>query len=110
MNKGQLLPTDFLSQEAEVRTRSANGSFGTVAEAALSIRLGHLRRDQAQTGAERAELAAIRHAIWPASYVMPEGARLIVDGNTWQTVRGTFNAPKDHTGAVVYRSCDVVRV
>lgn len=83
-------------------------AYTTVVNAALACRLVHIDRASATAG-ERAELMSLRELMWDPSYVMPEGAQVAIDGVRWQTVRGTFGAPR-RRGVVAYRICQVERV
>ena len=82
--------------------------YSTVVRGDLACRLVHLDRAAATAG-ERAELMALRDLMWDPSYAMPEGAQVAIDGVRWQTVRGTFGAPR-RRGVVAYRICQVERV
>lgn len=82
--------------------------YSTVVKNALACRLVHLDRAAATAG-ERAELMSLRDLMWDPSYVMPEGAQVAIDGVRWQTVRGTFGAPR-RRGTAAYRICQVERI
>lgn len=82
--------------------------YSTEVRANLACRLVHVDRSGATAG-DRAELMALRELMWDAAYVMPEGAQVAIDGVRWQTVRGTFGAPR-RRGLVAYRICQVERV
>jgi hypothetical protein len=85
-----------------------NDDFSTVVRGGLACRLVHVDRSGATAG-ERAELMTLRDLMWDPEYVMPEGAQVEIDGVRWQTVRGTFGAPR-RRGEVAYRICQVERV
>lgn len=82
--------------------------YSTVVRSGLDCRLVHVDRASASAG-DRAELMAIRELMWDPGYVMPEGAQVAIDAVRWQTVRGTFGAPR-RRGVVAYRICQVERV
>lgn len=82
--------------------------YSTVVQASLACRLVHLDRASATAG-DRAELMSIRDLMWDPAYVMPEGAQVAIGGVRWQTVRGTFGAPR-RRGVVAYRICQVERI
>ena len=88
----------------------ATGAYTTVERSGLRCRLAHVNQQPAATGADRAELAAIRNLLWEPGYEMPETAQVDVAGVRWNVVPGTFGAYRGPTGAVVYRRCDLVRV
>ena len=83
--------------------------FTTVARADLRCRRAHVNAQPATSGAERADLAAIRDLIWEPDYLMPEHCRIVMDGVAWNPVSGTFRALRGPSGAVTYRQCDIVR-
>lgn len=82
--------------------------YSTVVQSNLACRLVHIDRASATAG-DRAELMSIRELMWDPAYVMPEGAQVAIGGVRWQTVRGTFGAPR-RRGVVAYRICQVERV
>lgn len=98
----------FLNKTADVYADVDD--FVAPVRAGLPCRLGNVDANGAASGNERARLLALRRLMWPASYVMPEGAQVAVDGDRWNTVRGTFAAPDGVRTANVYRSCDIARV
>lgn len=83
-------------------------AYSTQVKANLACRLVHVDRSSATAG-DRAELMALRDLMWDPGYVMPEGAQVAIDGIRWQTVRGTFGAPR-RRGVVAYRICQVERI
>lgn len=83
--------------------------YSTVVQSNLACRLVHLTTATATAAGDRAELMSIRDLLWDPAYVMPEGAQVDIGGVRWQTVRGTFGAPR-RRGVVAYRRCQVERV
>ncbi len=87
----------------------ATGLHTTVLFSDVRVRMGHVNVRPAGTGNDRAELAALRRVLVEPSVVIPETARLAVDGVAWAPVAGTFGAYRSPGGAVVYRAFDAVR-
>lgn len=105
------LPAGLLNQTAIVYTRAADGSYSTVANAALACLIIKVAIAQATTGLGRSELAARRRLMWDPAYFMPAEARLSVDGALWQVQRGTHGEFRDRiTGALIYRAAEIERV
>lgn len=104
------LPTAILDKTADVYTEGATGAYTVLAQAGLPCRLGMVGTSGATSAPERAELVAMRRLLWCPDYAMPERCQVEVDGQRWNPVPGTFAAPTwPGRGAVVYRSCDLVR-
>lgn len=85
------------------------GRFITVAKTGLRCRRTHVDRRGGATGAQRAELGALRNFLWEADYVMPAKAQLEMDGLRWNIISNTIGAPKGPDGTVHHRHCDIVR-
>jgi hypothetical protein len=104
------LPTILLDKTCDIYTEAAGGDWATVAQADLPCRLGIVSAKGAGSAPERAELTAIRRLVWGPDYDMPERCQVEVDGIRYNPVPGSFTAPTwPGSGAVVYRSCDLVR-
>lgn len=98
-----------LIDTATIYTEDANGVFTVVATEGLRCRRAHVNAQPASSGAERADLAAIRDFIWSPDYLMPEHCQIEMDGIRWNVVGGTFKALRGPSGNIVYRQCDVTR-
>jgi len=86
------------------------GRFTVVATSGLRCRLAHVSGEAGASRLERAELAALRNLIWEPGYVMPEEARVLIDGVTYALTPGTYKALRGPSGAITrYRQCDAVR-
>ena len=99
-----------LIDKATIYTRAAlRGRFTVVARSGLRCRLAHVNQRPAATGAERAELAAMRNLIFEPGFHMPEQCQIDINGVKWNPRAGTFGAFSGPTGAILYRKVDVVR-
>lgn len=96
-----------LTERATVLIRAAGGAYTTEVRTGLRCRLVKLNASRAATADDRAELTAQRELWWEAGYVIPDGARVQIDGITWQTVRNTYRHFAD---LMPHRRCQVVRV
>lgn len=76
-----------------------------------------ISRIPAATGAQRAELAAIRDFWFDPDRTIPEDARIMVSGHLapdgsparWNVRRGTFIVERAPDGTVLYKRCDCTR-
>lgn len=93
---------------ATVYTRAGTGGYTTQTQAGLRCRLAHLDLKPAPTGADRNSLAERRRLLWDVAYVMPDEARLLINGQTWQMVPRTPAAHDDMP--TQFRAAEVVRV
>jgi len=85
-----------------------NGEYDILTHPQLPCRLAHI----GVTGAaiDRAQLLSTRMLIWDVGYSIPDDAQVDVEGNRWQTVRGTFSTLKGPNNVPTYKRVDVVRV
>jgi hypothetical protein len=97
-----------LDQRATVYAEGTS-RFDQVLKTDLHCRLAHVNARNASNATERAELMALRRLLWDPSYVMPEAVQLLIGGDRWQPVPGTFAAPRGPSGQVAYRAADAVR-
>lgn len=95
----------LLHQTADVYAETDD--YAVPVKTGLRCRLGHLSPNAATSGNERAELLDLRRLFWAEDYVMPAGAQVLIDGQRWNTMRGTFAALDGVADRNVYRSCDV---
>ena len=88
----------------------ATGAFTVLSRANLPCRLSTVSARNAASSGDRAELLALRSLLWPAAYDLPERCQIEIAGERWNPQIESFAAPTwPVTGAVVYRSVDVVR-
>ncbi len=97
-----------LIDTAVVYVPGATGNFDLVDNAALACRMA-LVTIQTAIGGPRAELTSARRLLWDPAYVMPETAQILVNGERWNALPGTFAAPRGPGGAVQYRRCELSR-
>lgn len=100
-----------LIDTATVYTEDANGVFTVVAADGLRCRRAHVNSQPATSGAERADLAAIRNLIWQPDVYLPEHCQIRFSDSPeiWNPVGGSFKALSGPSGALTYRCCDIVR-
>lgn len=84
------------------------GAYTVTATSGLACRLA-LASVSGDMGPSRSEAAGTRRLLWGADYTMPETAQVEVDGERWNIQAGTLAAPRDLSGAVVYRRAEVTR-
>lgn len=106
-SRAQGLPTSLLDRTAEVYLETDD--FVAPVKTGLRCRLGNIDANGAVTGNERAQLLALRRLFWTPDYFMPEGAQVAIDGQRWNTMRGSFAAVDGAVTGPLYRSCDVQR-
>lgn len=96
-----------LDQIATVYTPSVStGVYTVLAKSGLACRLA-LTSVSGDMGPSRAEDDGTRRLLWDPDYTMPEEAQVEVDGERWNIRAGTLAAPRDLSGAVVYRRAEV---
>lgn len=86
-----------------------DGDFTVLARSGLACRLAYIQQGGSDIGGEREDLGSRRRLLWEADYTMPDTARVVVAGESWHVVAGTFGAMRGPRGEVVYRRCEVVR-
>jgi hypothetical protein len=96
-----------LDQRCDVWKRGAGGRYDVPGPKGVACRLTSISTRGA--GSARAELAATRRLLWGPNDTIEEGSRIEVDGETWQTQRGTFAKLRGPNSAVVYQRCDCTR-
>lgn len=97
-----------LDQTAVFYARDAGGVYNVVLQAAVPCRLVQVR-GTINSLETRAELARQRRLLWDASYTLPAHSQVDVDGERWNVVESTENAPRGPGGAIHHRSADVVK-
>lgn len=98
-----------LDQTANVYTPGSNGDFTVLAKSGLACRLSYIQQGGSDIGGEREDIGSRRRLLWHEAYTMPDTAQVLVDGERWNVLAGTFGAPRGPDSQVVYRRCEVVR-
>ena len=100
-----------LDQHCDVYGEGAS-TFDQVLKSDLRCRLAHVDATAASNTSDRAELLSRRRLLWdPADFAMPldEVVQVVVDGERWQLVAGSFAFPHGPSGRVAYGAADAVR-
>lgn len=98
-----------LDQTCTVYTpNGTTGAYDVVAVSGMACRLA-LASVSGDMGPSRAEADGTRRLLWGPDYTMPETAQVEVDGERWNIQAGTLAAPRDLSGAAVYRRAEVTR-
>jgi gamma-glutamylcyclotransferase (GGCT)/AIG2-like uncharacterized protein YtfP len=97
-----------LDQFAYVYTpNEVDGAYTVLAEAALPCRL--VAKGASAIDNRRVELANDGLLLWGPDYVMPETARVLVNGTYYNVEAGTLAAIRNLSSVTEYRRCEVRR-
>lgn len=99
-----------LDQVAKVYTpNGTDGSYSVVAKSGLKCRLCHIQHGPAGVGGEREKLGTNRRLLWKVDYAMPDDAQVLVDGERWNVLVGTYAPVRGPDSRVAYRRCEVTK-
>lgn len=93
-----------------IRATTGNKDYTDPVKTDLACGLLHLNQQAGPTSSDRAELSAARRLVFDASYQMPEGAQIVIDGNRWQLQRRTIESMPSPTGGTHHKRAYVQRV
>jgi len=94
---------------ANIYAPNPRGRSTVLIKTGLRCRRTQVDRRGGATGAQRAELAALRNFLWQSDYIMPASAQIEMDGLRWNIVPNTIGAPTGPAGTVHHRHCDIIR-
>lgn len=98
-----------LVDRATVYTENATtGIYNVVALTNLRCRLEHI--SGGGSVADRAAFREIRHLVFDYSYVMPEDCEILIAGQRWNPIPGTFARLRGANSRKTLRAVDVAEV
>lgn len=89
---------------------NTTGTYSAAVALALPCRLTLVSPNDGVSARDRAELSAMRRLLWDSDTVLPEAARVSVDGVLWSIIPGSMALVTGVGGVPVYRRAEVERV
>lgn len=84
------------------------GVYDVLVKTNLHCRLEHVGGGQSVS--DRAAMREIRHLVFEISYNMPEDCEILIDGQRWNPIPGTFARMRGVNNRRIIRAVDVASV
>lgn len=100
-----------LDQTASVYVpNGTDGDFDSLSKSGLACRLAYVTTSGGGVADERVEASHMRRLLWGADYTMPDQARVVIGGETWQVEPETVEAVRGPGGTTAYHRATCVKV